>query len=49
MNMENVEIALEIMGKGMGGIFAAIIVIMLAVHVLSKVTGKSGNQKEEEL
>lgn len=48
MNMENVEIALEIMGKGMGGIFAAIIVIMLAVLVLSKVTGKSGNQKEDE-
>ena len=29
MNMEHVGIALEIMGKGMGGIFAAIIIIML--------------------
>ena len=45
MNMANVEIALEIMGKGMGGIFAAIIVIMLAVMVLGKVTGKK--DKEE--
>ena len=31
MNMEHVGIALEIMGKGMGGIFAAIIIIMAAV------------------
>ena len=28
MNMEHVGIALEIMGKGMGGIFAATIIIM---------------------
>lgn len=40
MNMRNVEIALEIMGKGMSGIFVAIIVIMLAVIVLGKITGK---------
>ncbi|MGN0372511.1 MAG: hypothetical protein ACI4F3_06830 [Enterocloster sp.] len=40
MNMRNVEIALEIMGKGMAGIFVAIIVIMLAVIVLGKITGK---------
>ena len=36
MNMANVEIALEIMGKGMGGIFVAIVVIMAAVMVLGK-------------
>lgn len=38
MNMEHVEIALEIMGKGMGGIFAAIIIIMAAVMVLGSIT-----------
>ncbi len=42
MNMTNVEIALEIMGKGMGGIFAAIFVIMIAVIVM----GKIGNKKK---
>lgn len=45
MNMTNVEIALEIMGKGMGGIFAAIVVIMLTVMILGKITG---NRKEKE-
>ena len=34
----NVIIALEIMGKGMAGIFVAILVIMLAVQILAKVT-----------
>nr|WP_304058202.1 hypothetical protein [Enterocloster clostridioformis] len=38
MNMEHVGIALEIMGKGMGGIFAAIIIIMAAVMVLGNIT-----------
>ena len=42
MNMTNVEIALEIMGKGTGGIFAAIFVIMIAVIVM----GKIGNKKK---
>lgn len=37
--MNNMAIALEIMAKGMGGIFAAIFVIMLAVIVLGKITG----------
>ena len=37
--MNNMAIALEIMAKGMGGIFVAIIVIMLAVIVLGKITG----------
>ena len=34
--MNNMAIALEIMAKGMGGIFVAIFVIMLAVIVLEK-------------
>ena len=37
--MNNMAIALEIMAKGMGGIFVAIFVIMLAVIVLRKITG----------
>ena len=37
--MNNMAIALEIMAKGMGGIFVAIVVIMLAVIVLGKITG----------
>ena len=37
--MNNLAIAFEIMGKGMGGIFAAIIIIMLAVMALGKITG----------
>lgn len=41
----NVIIALEIMGKGMAGIFVAILVIMLAVQILAKVT--AGQKKEE--
>lgn len=49
MNMANIEIALEIMGKGMGGIFAAIVVIMLAVIALGKMTGnkKDGDDTKE--
>lgn len=40
MNLQNVEIALEIMGKGMGGIFAAIFIIMVAVMIMSKIGNK---------
>ena len=40
----NVEIALEIMAKGMGGIFVAIFVIMVAVIVLGKLT--SGKKEQ---
>jgi len=36
--MNTTVIALEIMGKGMGGIFAASAVIMLAVIILQKIT-----------
>lgn len=44
--LDNVIIALEMMGKGMAGIFVAILVIMLAVQILAKVT--SVPKKEEE-
>ncbi len=37
--MNNLAIAFEIMGKGMGGIFVAIIIIMLAFMALGKITG----------
>lgn len=43
--LDNVIIALEIMGKGMAGIFVAILIIMLAVQILAKVT--SVPKKEE--
>ncbi len=37
---DNFVIALEIMGKGMGGIFAAIIIIMLFVMAMGKILKK---------
>ena len=37
--MDNFMIALEIMAKGMGGIFVACLVIMAAVWVMSKISG----------
>ncbi len=43
---QNFCIALEIMGKGMLGIFAAIIIIMAAVMVMGKLAGK--RKKEEQ-
>ena len=36
--MNNFIISLEIMGKGMAGIFAVIIIIMLIVMLLGKIT-----------
>ncbi len=36
--MENLWISLELMGKGMLGIFTVIILIMLIVMLLSKIT-----------
>ena len=48
--MSNLAIAFEIMGKGMAGIFVAIIIIMLAVMVLGKVTsGKKDEQYDDSL
>lgn len=38
--IENIMIALEIMGKGMAGIFIAILIIMLAVWLLARLTDK---------
>lgn len=38
--MNTVVIALEIMEKGMGGIFAAAIIIMIAITILQKCTSK---------
>lgn len=38
--MDNLMIALEIMGKGMAGIFTVIVIIMLIVMLLSKITKK---------
>lgn len=46
MNMEHVGIALEIMGKGMGGIFAAIIIIMAAVMILGRITKDRKDHKD---
>ncbi len=40
MNTENIMAALEIMGKGMAGIFVAILVIMLCVWIMGKIGGK---------
>ena len=34
--MNNVAIAFEIMGKGMGGIFATILIVMVSVWIMSK-------------
>ncbi len=41
---ETVMQALEIMGKGMLGIFVALVVIMIFVWIMAKI----GNKKEEK-
>ena len=46
MNMTTIMQALEIMGKGMLGIFVAIIVIMVFVMIMAKF-GNSENDKKE--
>ncbi len=40
MNMKNIMAALEIMGKGMAGIFVAILVNMLCVWIMGKLGSK---------
>ena len=40
INWDNVMDTLEIMGKGMSGIFATIIIVMIVVFLLSKTGGK---------
>lgn len=39
--------ALEIMGKGMLGIFVTILIIMLCVMVMGKIGGKDSSQKDD--
>lgn len=39
--MDNFFVSLEIMAKGMGGIFAASLVIMAAVWVMGKFSGRN--------
>ncbi|MBQ8800636.1 MAG: hypothetical protein IJZ55_13865 [Lachnospiraceae bacterium] len=45
INWDNVMATLEIMGKGMLGIFATIIIVMIVVFLLSK-TGKKKTDAE---
>lgn len=40
MNTEVIKQALEIMGKGMLGIFVALVVIMIFVWIMAKIGGK---------
>lgn len=40
INWDNVMATLEIMGKGMLGIFATIIIVMIVVFLLSKTGSK---------
>lgn len=40
MNMDNVMISLDIMWKGMAGIFITILVIMIFVWIMSKLGSK---------
>lgn len=44
---ENFLISLEIMGKGMLGIFAAILIIVVVVMIMQKLTGKENKTSEE--
>lgn len=38
---ENILIAFEIMGKGMGGIFVALIVIAICVWIMQKIFNRT--------
>ncbi len=42
--MNNIQIALEIMGKGMVGIFAALVIIALSVWVMQKIFKNKGEE-----
>lgn len=44
MTANNVMISLEIMLKGMAGIFVTVLIIMVIVYVLGKI-GKKGSKK----
>lgn len=40
MNMDNILVALEIMWKGMAGIFVTVLIIMAIVYLLGKIGKK---------
>jgi len=44
---ESVYKALELMGKGMLGIFVVIVIIYIVIVVLNKATGKKETEKEK--
>ncbi len=44
---ENIIIALKIMGQGMLGIFAAILIIMAVIIIIRKVSDRSAVKKHE--
>ncbi len=46
MNVDNIMDALQIMWKGMVGIFVALVIIMLVVMLMSKIGSK--NQKDDQ-
>lgn len=46
--IQNLMYSLEIMWKGMVGIFAVIIVIAIIVFILSKLDNLPGKKKEEQ-
>ena len=46
--MDNFMISLQIMGKGMLGIFTAIIIIMIAVMIMSKMANKPKEDEKKE-
>ena len=48
MNMNDFIITLEIMGKGMAGIFTAIILIMIIVWALGKFSAASAKKKDDD-
>lgn len=45
MNIENFLDSLEIMGKGMLGIFVTVIIVMIVVFLLSKTGSKKTDAK----
>lgn len=46
--MNEFLITLEIMGKGMAGIFTAIILIMIVVWIMGKIAAASSKPKKSE-
>jgi Na+-transporting methylmalonyl-CoA/oxaloacetate decarboxylase gamma subunit len=46
--IENILYALEIMGKGMGSIFAVIILLTLIVSIMGKITTYRNQKKSQK-